>query len=182
MESGQPKSVDPRMHSAEHILSGTMVRLYGCGRPFTTHLEKKKSKVDIQFPRPLTQEELSDLERRVNEVIALDLPVWEELLDRPEAARRFDLARLPDSAGETVRIVHIGGSTPARAAVPTWGTPPRSAYSGWCLPHMKRVPCASGSSSPLRPKASSLTFGRRRRNTFLLRPYHGQELTACRPP
>ncbi|MBP1655182.1 MAG: Alanyl-tRNA synthetase, partial [Bacteroidetes bacterium] len=89
MESGQPKSVDPRMHSAEHILSGTMVRLYGCGRPFTTHLEKKKSKVDIQFPRPLTQEELSDLERRVNEVIALDLPVWEELLDRPEAARRF---------------------------------------------------------------------------------------------
>jgi misacylated tRNA(Ala) deacylase len=108
MESGQPKSVDPRMHSAEHILSGTMVRLYGCARPFTTHLEKKKSKVDIQFPRPLTQEELSGLERRVNEVIALGLPVWEELLDRPEAARRFDLGRLPDSAGETVRIIHIG--------------------------------------------------------------------------
>ena len=108
MESGQVKTVDPRMHSAEHILSGTMVQLYGCGRPFTTHLEKRKSKVDIQFPRPLTQEELSGLERRVNEIIALGLPVSEELLDRPEAARRFDLGRLPDSAGETVRIIHIG--------------------------------------------------------------------------
>lgn len=108
MESQQTKAVDPRMHSAEHILSGTMVRLHGCGRPFTTHLEKKKSKVDIRFPRPLTDAELADLERRVNEVIAMNLPVREELLAREDAAGRFDLARLPDSAGETVRIVHIG--------------------------------------------------------------------------
>jgi Ser-tRNA(Ala) deacylase AlaX len=96
------------MHSAEHILSGTMVRLHGCGRPFTTHLEKKKSKVDIRFPRPLTEEEFAGLEQRVNEVIAQDLPVWEELLERDEASRRFDLARLPDSTGDTVRIIHIG--------------------------------------------------------------------------
>jgi len=108
MDSGQTKIVDPRMHSAEHILSGTMVRIHGTGRPFTTHLEKKKSKVDFRFPRPLTDEELADLERRVNQVIAGDLPVWEETLDREEAARQFDLARLPDSAGERVRIVHIG--------------------------------------------------------------------------
>jgi alanyl-tRNA synthetase len=108
METGHPKEVDPRMHSAEHLLSGTMVRLFGCGRPFTTHLEKKKSKVDIRFPRPLTDDELADLERRVNEVIAMDLPVREELLARGDASRRFDLARLPDSSGETVRIIHIG--------------------------------------------------------------------------
>ena len=108
MDPGQTKAVDPRMHSAEHILSGTMVRLFGCGRPFTTHIEKKKSKVDIRFPRPLTDTELADLERRVNGVIAMNLPVREELLAREEAARRFDLVRLPDSAGEIVRIVHIG--------------------------------------------------------------------------
>lgn len=108
MDDAGRKITDPRMHSAEHILSGTMVQLYGCGRPFTTHLEKKKSKIDIRFARPLTDNELADLERRVNEIIAGDLPVREEWLDRAEASRRFDLARLPDSAGETVRIIHIG--------------------------------------------------------------------------
>ena len=30
------KEVDPRMHSAEHILTGALMRMFGCARPFTT--------------------------------------------------------------------------------------------------------------------------------------------------
>jgi len=48
------KDTDPRMHSAEHILSATLVASFGMGRPFTTHLEKKKSKADYHFDRTLT--------------------------------------------------------------------------------------------------------------------------------
>ena len=102
------KEADPRMHSAEHILAGTLVRLFATGRPFTTHLEKKKSKADFHFHRELTGEEVADIERRVNEVIRADLPVREEFLPRSEAAGRYDLGRLPDAAGDTVRVVHIG--------------------------------------------------------------------------
>jgi len=40
------KKVDPRMHSAEHILTATLMKMSSCGRPFTTHIEKKKSKAD----------------------------------------------------------------------------------------------------------------------------------------
>ena len=96
------------MHSAEHILTGAMMEMFGCARPFTTHLEKKKSKADYRFARDLTAEEVNQVEARVNEVIGRDLPVSEEFLPRPRAEQLYDLARLPDSAGELIRIVHIG--------------------------------------------------------------------------
>lgn len=102
------KDVDPRMHSAEHILTAAMIQLFACGRPFTTHLEKKKSKADYHLARPLTDSEAAALERRVNEVIASDLPVSEEFLSREQAAQTHSLDRLPEHAGDRVRIVRIG--------------------------------------------------------------------------
>ena len=54
MPTQSEKQIDPRMHSAEHILNGTMVKTFGCARSFTAHLEKKKSKCDYRFERDLT--------------------------------------------------------------------------------------------------------------------------------
>lgn len=102
------KEVDPRMHSAEHILTATLMVMFGCARPFTTHLEKKKSKADYRYTRDLTSEETKQVEARVNEVIARNLSMWEEFLPRHQAEQLYDLARLPERAGETIRIVHIG--------------------------------------------------------------------------
>ncbi len=102
------KEADPRMHSAEHLLTGALVKLFGMGRPFTTHLEKKKSKADYRFARPLTEEEARRVETLVNEQIGFNLPVREEYLSRREAEEQFNLSRLPDDVGETVRIVRIG--------------------------------------------------------------------------
>jgi len=108
MPAQSEKQIDPRMHSAEHILNGTMVKTYGCARSFTAHLEKKKSKCDYRFERDLTAEEVKALEARINGVIASDAPVREEFLDRATAALHYDLRRLPEDAGETVRIIHVG--------------------------------------------------------------------------
>ncbi len=102
------KEYDPRMHSAEHILNQTMVRMFGRGRSFSAHIEKRKSKCDYHFDRDLTAAERGELERQINEVIARDLPVTEELLPREEAGRAFDLERLPESAGDRIRIIRIG--------------------------------------------------------------------------
>jgi hypothetical protein len=60
------KDYDPAMHTAEHILNQTMDRLFACGRSFNAHIEKKKSKCDYRFPRPLTAEEISAVEEAVN--------------------------------------------------------------------------------------------------------------------
>ena len=102
------KNYDPRMHTAEHILNQTMVRMFNRGRSFSAHIEKKKSKCDYHFDRNLTEEEISEIEKRVNEVIQKDLPVTEEFLPRSEAEKQFDLSKLPESAGEKIRIIHVG--------------------------------------------------------------------------
>ena len=99
---------DPRMHSAEHILNQTMVRLFNCGRCFRAHIEKKKSKCDYHFDRPLTDEEIGNIESKVNQVIESDLPVLEEFLSRKEARAQFNLDRLPEEAGDRIRIITVG--------------------------------------------------------------------------
>ena len=102
------KEVDPRMHSAEHILTAALMAMTGCGRPFTTHIEKKKSKADYRVGRDLKAKEIGELERRVNEVIRADLPVLEELMPRDMAEKSFSLERLPEVAGQSIRIIRIG--------------------------------------------------------------------------
>ena len=99
---------DPRMHSAEHILNQTMVRMFNRGRSFSAHIEKKKSKCDYHFDRDLTEQEIKSLEEQVNQVIKMNLEVSEKFLTREEASNRYNLERLPDDAGDTVRIIEIG--------------------------------------------------------------------------
>jgi misacylated tRNA(Ala) deacylase len=102
------RTPDPRMHSAEHILNQTMVRLYDCGRCFSAHIESKKSKCDYHFDRALTDEDVSDIQTRVNRVIDADLPVTESFVSRATAAARYNTQRLPEAVTEDIRIVHMG--------------------------------------------------------------------------
>ena len=102
------KQTDPRMHTAEQILNQTMDKLFKCGRCFNAHIEKKKSKCDYRFDRELTRQELEEIQTRVNQVLADDLPVTEEHLARAEAIRKYNTDKLPENAGDTLRIVHIG--------------------------------------------------------------------------
>jgi misacylated tRNA(Ala) deacylase len=100
--------MDPRMHSAEHILNQTMIRMFHTGRCFSAHIEKKKSKCDYRFNRPLEEKEIRLLEDQMNEVIQSDLPVNETFMGRQEAQERFSLERLPEDAGDLIRIVTVG--------------------------------------------------------------------------
>ena len=96
------------MHTAEHILNATMVRMIGCGRHVNAHVERTKSKLDYALDRALTDDEIRAIEAKVNEVIAADLPVTVEYARQADVADRFNLDWLPDGASETVRIVRVG--------------------------------------------------------------------------
>ncbi len=96
------------MHSAEHLLNQTMVRIFNCGRCFSSHIEKKKSKCDYHFERALREQEIEDIQKRVNGVIQADLGVSEEYVSRGEAKERYNLDRLPEEAGDSIRIIRIG--------------------------------------------------------------------------
>lgn len=102
------KQIDPTMHSAEHILNQAMGRLFDCERCFSAHIERKKSKCDYRFGRPLTGAELKSLENEVNGVIEADLQVKEQFIAVENARDQFNLSRLPDDAGDRIRIVNVG--------------------------------------------------------------------------
>lgn len=96
------------MHTAEHILNGTMVKMIGCKRADNAHIERKKSKCDYILPYALSEEQIQAIENRVNEVIEADMSVTVEYAVQEDVKERFDMQRLPDGASETVRIVHVG--------------------------------------------------------------------------
>ena len=86
----------PPMHTAEHILNQTMVRMFGCPRSKNAHIERKKSKCDYELQEEPTAEMMEEVERRINEVIDRHLPVTIEFVPKAE------------DASETLRIVRIG--------------------------------------------------------------------------
>lgn len=96
------------MHTAEHILNQTMVRMFGCGRSVNAHIERKKSKCDYLLNSAPTEEQIAEITTKVNEVIASHLPVYEEIMPRDKAAEIVDLGKLPDNASEMLRIIRVG--------------------------------------------------------------------------
>ena len=102
------KQEHPPMHTAEHLLNGTMVKMSGCKRSRNAHIERKKSKCDYPLAQPLTTEQLQEIENTINNIIEQDFPVSFEFIPASEAAKIYDLERLPEDASEMLRIVHVG--------------------------------------------------------------------------
>ena len=96
------------MHTAEHILNGTMVQMFGCPRSRNAHIERKKSKCDYQLPQAPSEAQVQAIEDRVNEVINRHLDVSIEFVDRDHIPPEVDLSKLPTDASETLRLVRIG--------------------------------------------------------------------------
>jgi Ser-tRNA(Ala) deacylase AlaX len=109
MEINQPKKeyCEP-MHTCEHILNQTMVRMFGCGRSINAHIEKKKSKCDYLLAQSPTDDQIHELNRKVNEVIDSHLPVTIDFMKKEDASKIVDLSKLPADASETLRIVRVG--------------------------------------------------------------------------
>ena len=102
------KAEHPPMHSVEHLLNQTMIRMFGCERSRNAHIERKKSKCDYTLPYEPTAEQIAEIEDRVNEVIRQNLPVCIEFVSRENVPAGVDLGKLPTDASETLRIVRIG--------------------------------------------------------------------------
>ena len=96
------------MHTCEHILNQTMIRMFGCPRSMNAHIEKKKSKCDYVLSEAPTKEQISELIDKVNTVINQHLPVTIDFMDRKDAAQLVDLSKLPVDATETLRIIRVG--------------------------------------------------------------------------
>lgn len=102
------KHYDPRMHTVEHILNQTMVRMFGCGRSFNSHIEGKKSKCDYRITQALTSSEVLEIETRVNGIIHSNVDITEDFISKSQAADLLDLTKLPADAPDEIRVVRVG--------------------------------------------------------------------------
>jgi len=98
----------PPAHTAEHLLNQTMVRMFGCERSHNAHIERKKSKMSFVVDHKPSRQEEKEIEKRMNELIAADLPVTFDFVDRDHLPEGIDASRLPDDVSDTIRIVRIG--------------------------------------------------------------------------
>ena len=96
------------MHTAEHILNGTMVKMFACERSENCHNERKKSKCDFTLEKAPTEEEIKSLEQKITEVISQNLDVTEKILSFDEADKKFNLKRITKEQNPKVRIISIG--------------------------------------------------------------------------
>ena len=98
----------PPMHTAEHILNQTMVRMFGCPRSRNTHIERKKSKCDYNIDQEPSAKQVQEIEDRVNEVINRNLHVSEDFVHIKDARDMVDLSKLPEDVSDMLRIIRVG--------------------------------------------------------------------------
>ena len=98
----------PPAHTAEHLLNQTMMRMFGCERSSNAHIERKKSKINYTLDHKPSRKEEKEIEDRMNELIAEDMPVRYEVVDRNEVPASVTLSKLPQDASEKIRLVYIG--------------------------------------------------------------------------
>ena len=102
------KAEYPPMHSVEHLLNQTMIRMFGCKRSKNAHIERKKSKCDYQLPKAPTEQQIAAIEEQVNKVIAMCLPVTTEYTTIDKLPAEVETEKLPEDVSETIRLVRIG--------------------------------------------------------------------------
>ena len=106
--NGHNKAEYPPMHTCEHILNQTMVRMFGCRRSKNAHIERKKSKLNYELPCAPTEEQIADIAAKVNAVIEADLPVTYEYVRHDAVPADVPLDKLPDTADDVLRLVRVG--------------------------------------------------------------------------
>ena len=97
-------------HSATHLLNAALHRLLGEGVIQRGSLvTPERATFDFSWPRALTPEELTALERTLNTAIRDDLERRVELLSLDQARRSGALALPEETYGDEVRVVSFGG-------------------------------------------------------------------------
>jgi alanyl-tRNA synthetase len=108
-----------RNHTATHLLNLTLRQVLGDGIEQKGSLvDAEKTRFDFSFNRPLTNQEVAEVERIVNEKINADLPVHAELMPLAEASNLPGVRKVfGDKYPDPVRVLMIGPENAAQASV-----------------------------------------------------------------
>jgi alanyl-tRNA synthetase len=93
-------------HSAQHLLSGTILRLTG-KYTVSMHLGAEFNTIDVDAPE-LSADTLAQVEDAAADAIEADAPLAIHLCP-PEDITRFPLRKVPPQGEEVIRVVEIAG-------------------------------------------------------------------------
>jgi alanyl-tRNA synthetase len=93
-------------HTAQHLLSGTILRLTG-KHTVSMHLGEETNTIDIDAPQ-IDSESLANTENTVMDIIEADVPVIIHLCP-PEKTADFPLRKIPPQGEDIIRVVEIQG-------------------------------------------------------------------------
>jgi misacylated tRNA(Ala) deacylase len=102
------KVSEGRLQTAEHILARIVERRFPDARFIIAKFEENIGRMEISAQKDLRKVDRALLQDEVNAVIGKNLRVNKYIVERADAEREFDLARVPSSVKE-VRIVEIEG-------------------------------------------------------------------------
>ncbi len=102
------KPNEGRLQTAEHILARTLEARIPDAQFIIAKFEQDSGRMEISTKEDLRQMDKAALQETVNSVIKKNLAVRKYLIERNDAKREFDLARVP-AAVKKVRIVDIEG-------------------------------------------------------------------------
>lgn len=116
LNTGELKAADQeeikkviRLHTATHLLHSALRQLFGPNvKQQGSDITAKRLRFDFSFPRKLTQEEIDELEKIVNDIIKMDLNVTCEEMPYQKAIESGALAFFKEKYPETVKVYTIG--------------------------------------------------------------------------
>jgi alanyl-tRNA synthetase len=98
-----------RMHTATHLLQWAMRKVLGDNiHQMGSDINPERLRFDFNFDRKLTPEEISEIEKLVNEGVVKDLPVYFKEMPKKEAEKVGALAFFKEKYPETVKVYFIG--------------------------------------------------------------------------
>jgi alanyl-tRNA synthetase len=98
-----------RLHTASHLLQAALRQVLGPGvRQAGSNITAERLRFDFTYPARLTDGELSEVERLVNQQIERDLPVSMQTMPLEEALESGALAFFKEKYGGLVKVYTIG--------------------------------------------------------------------------
>lgn len=98
-----------RLHTATHLLNGALRQVLGSGvYQKGSNITPERLRFDFSFDRKMTNEEIEEVTRIVNEAIQKDIPVVCEEISVEEAKVQGAIGVFGDKYGERVKVYTIG--------------------------------------------------------------------------
>lgn len=99
-----------RLHTATHLMHAALKKVLNDenANQKGSNITEERLRFDFTFPRPMTQEEIAEVERLVNEAIAADVEVVCEEMTVDEAKAQGAVGLFTNKYGEKVKVYTMG--------------------------------------------------------------------------